>query len=132
MSNYRYLIVVFTGKDMLDSQEQDFDDFLSNGTHPMVEELLRKCDNRCVAFNNKATGEESYTQVTQLLDILDGMIRQNDNAYFSAEDFGTKTQRVRRYFASALSRQSRRFDFNLGTIPVLAKVMPNTKSQILE
>ena len=114
---------MFTGKDVLDAEKQDFGEFLRHGTHPMIEEVLAKCGNRCVAFNNKAGGEENCNQVKMLVECIDDMVARNNETFFSAENFGKASQRLRRHVVSGVSRARRRVGFNMGMVPILIKLM---------
>ncbi|XP_072044156.1 uncharacterized protein [Amphiura filiformis] len=120
---YNHLIVVFTGKDTLDNENRTFTDFLQNGIHPMVEDVLRKCSQRCVAFNNKADKEENAIQVKTLLDVIDRMVAQNGGGFYSTEKFASTVQKLRRKMASCLTAVGELFHFNLTTFYVLVGIL---------
>ena len=109
------MIVVFTGKDALDNDKRTFDNFRRNGCPRIIEDILRKCNQRCVAFNNKANAEENSVQVNNLLDIVDHMVIQNGNGFYSAEKFTSAGQTFRRQLATWKTAFLERFRFNLTT-----------------
>ena len=63
----RHGVVVFTGQDTLPGS---LSDFLSSSTPTCIQELIRKCDNRRISFNNKAPAFAKNNQRQQLLNII--------------------------------------------------------------
>ena len=120
---YRNLVVVFTGKDTLDHENRDFGEFLQTSIHPMIEDVLRKCNNHCVPFNNKADAQENSSQVKNLLDMVDEVVAQNDGSFFSAEIFNSTRQKLRRTVASSMSAFSAKFHFNLGVLYIMVALV---------
>uniref|UniRef100_A0A8W8NND5 AIG1-type G domain-containing protein n=1 Tax=Magallana gigas TaxID=29159 RepID=A0A8W8NND5_MAGGI len=48
---YRYLIIVFTGKDKLDREKLSFEHYLDT-VPERLKTIIKKCNNRCIAINN--------------------------------------------------------------------------------
>ena len=111
--------MVFTGKDTLDHENRDFIEFLRTSVHPMIEDVLRKCNNHCVPFNNEADAQENYSQVKTLLEMVDKVVAQNDGGFFSAETFTSTRQQLRRKVASSVLAISGKLHFNLGVLYIM-------------
>ncbi|OAP17898.1 hypothetical protein AXX17_AT1G34680 [Arabidopsis thaliana] len=66
-----YCIVVFTGGDELEQDNQTLDDFFSAGCPEVLTKALRLCHGRKVVFNNRTTDEEKKAeQITKLLALV--------------------------------------------------------------
>ncbi|KAJ8312318.1 hypothetical protein KUTeg_009691 [Tegillarca granosa] len=77
-----YMIVLFTGKDKLDHEAVSIDNYVK--TLPgYLKNILLKCKNRYIAFNNKISGDGANLQVRGLLDIVDHMVKQNGGSCYS-------------------------------------------------
>ncbi|XP_056655871.1 GTPase IMAP family member 7-like [Monodelphis domestica] len=76
----KYMVVLFTRKDDLEGQE--LDEFLK-GCNANLKMLLKECNGRYCAFNNKAKDDENKAQVTELLDMIEKMVQDNKEEYFS-------------------------------------------------
>lgn len=64
-----YMVVVFTGGDELEANEQSLEDYLRDSS-PVLQRLLLKCNNRKVVFDNR-TKPVKENQVTELLKQID-------------------------------------------------------------
>ncbi|CAI9115086.1 OLC1v1015920C1 [Oldenlandia corymbosa var. corymbosa] len=53
-----YTIVTFTGGDQVE-EDQTLDDYLARSCPPALQDLLEKCENRKIVFNNKAKDKET-------------------------------------------------------------------------
>ncbi|XP_043822052.1 GTPase IMAP family member 7-like isoform X4 [Dromiciops gliroides] len=76
----KHMVVLFTQKDELEDME--LDDFLKSSS-VNLKMLLKDCEGRYCAFNNKAKGSEREAQVKELLDIIEKMRQDNKGTYFS-------------------------------------------------
>ncbi|XP_065442721.1 GTPase IMAP family member 2-like isoform X2 [Chrysemys picta bellii] len=74
----RHMIVLFTRKEDLDGKT--LRDYVRNNED--LERLIQKCGNRCCAFNNKITGKEQAEQVSELIEMIQGMDRENGGRYY--------------------------------------------------
>uniref|UniRef100_A0A803T3I4 AIG1-type G domain-containing protein n=1 Tax=Anolis carolinensis TaxID=28377 RepID=A0A803T3I4_ANOCA len=78
-----YMIIVFTHKDKLEGKT--LETFLNEGDASFWEQI-GKCGGRCLAFNNKAEGQEKEGQVKELLGMIDDMLGKNRKAPHYTEE----------------------------------------------
>lgn len=50
---YRFMMIVFTGKQILDREKLSFEQYLEK-VPGKLQTIIRKCNDRCIAFNNLA------------------------------------------------------------------------------
>lgn len=81
---FRYFIVVFTKKDELDYNGQTLEQHLSTA-HNDLRLTLQRCNNRCIAFNNRATGLVRDEQVRNLLSMIDAVREENREEHYTNE-----------------------------------------------
>lgn len=91
---FRYFIVVFPKKDVLDLDGKTLEQHLSTA-HNDLRLTLQKCNNRCIAFNNRATGPERDEQVKTLLSMIDLMREENREEYYTNEMYLTAERLLR-------------------------------------
>ncbi|KAM7174594.1 GTPase IMAP family member 2-like isoform 2-T3 [Macrochelys suwanniensis] len=77
----RHMIVLFTRKEDLGSNS--LRDYVRNSDNKALKGLIQKCGNRYCAFNNRATGAEQDEQVSELIEVLQGMVQGNGGRYIS-------------------------------------------------
>ncbi|TKY49789.1 AIG1 protein [Spatholobus suberectus] len=83
-----YMIVVFTGGDELEDNEETLDDYLGHECPQPLKDILVLCGNRRVLFNNKTKDERKrFGQVQQLLNLMNIIILQNGGQPFTNELF---------------------------------------------
>ncbi|XP_067325642.1 GTPase IMAP family member 8-like [Anolis sagrei] len=80
----KYMIVLFTRKEDLDTVGGLEDDVETSG-NPTLQDLVKQCQGRCCAFNNKLTGKEGAYQATELLSLVEKMVRQNQDRPYLME-----------------------------------------------
>ncbi|XP_053116904.1 GTPase IMAP family member 7-like [Hemicordylus capensis] len=71
----KYMIILFTHKEGLDGR--GLEDYIKNSKNMPLQELVKKCRNRCCAFNNRATREERNVQAEELLSLIEEMVQRN-------------------------------------------------------
>lgn len=77
-----YMIVLFTGKDKLDLEAVSIENYVK--TLPgYLKDILLKCKNRYIAFNNRISGAAADLQVKGLLYIVERMVKQNGGSCYS-------------------------------------------------
>ncbi|XP_054582140.1 GTPase IMAP family member 4-like [Eptesicus fuscus] len=76
----RYMILLFTRKDDLDGME--FHDYLKEAPQG-IQDLMEQFKDRHCEFNNKATGAEQEAQRTQLLDLVQRVVRENQEGFYT-------------------------------------------------
>ncbi|XP_004150153.1 immune-associated nucleotide-binding protein 9 [Cucumis sativus] len=83
-----YMIVVFTGGDELEENEETLEDYLGRSCPDPLKDILALCQNRCVLFDNKTKDEgRKVGQVQQLLSLVNGIVMQNGGQPYSDELF---------------------------------------------
>ncbi|CAJ1958579.1 unnamed protein product [Sphenostylis stenocarpa] len=83
-----YMIVVFTGGDELEDNEETLDDYLGQECPQPLQDILVQCDNRKVLFDNKTKDEmKQQRQVEQLLSLVNVVISQNHGQPYTNEIF---------------------------------------------
>ncbi|XP_017334802.1 GTPase IMAP family member 8 isoform X2 [Ictalurus punctatus] len=78
----KYSIVLFTGGDKL--KDKTLEDYIRTSNHDHVNRLIRDCGGRVHLFNNI---KEDPTQVSQLIQMIEEMIKFNRDNYFTNEMF---------------------------------------------
>jgi len=82
-----YMVIIFTGGDQLDDDEQSIEGYLKDSPS-MLQDLLRQCNNRMVVFDNKTkSGTVKEEQVKQLVKQIDDIIAQNGGRPYSNDMF---------------------------------------------
>ncbi|KDO39315.1 hypothetical protein CISIN_1g0215342mg, partial [Citrus sinensis] len=83
-----YMIVVFTGGDELEDNDETLEDYLGRECPKPLKEILQLCDNRCVLFDNKTKDAAKRTeQVGKLLSLVNSVIVQNGGQPYTDEIF---------------------------------------------
>lgn len=85
-----YYIILFTRKDDLD--DRTLQAFLADGEEDLQRQIA-SCSNRCLAFNNKAKGQDSDDQVGELLEMIEAIVARNKDAPYYTEDMLEKDQK---------------------------------------
>ncbi|CAF1129825.1 unnamed protein product [Adineta ricciae] len=85
----RYCIVVFTREDQLE-EGQTLHEFIDSS--PELRRLVQDCGRRIFSINNKLNGQQLEKKISQLIDMIDAMIRSNDGKYYT----NTEYQRIER------------------------------------
>ncbi|GER38666.1 P-loop containing nucleoside triphosphatehydrolases superfamily protein [Striga asiatica] len=83
-----YMVVVFTGGDDLEENEETLNDYLGRSCPEPLKEILRMCGNRCVLFDNKTkeAGKKSK-QLKQLLSLVNSVVDKNGGKPYTDELF---------------------------------------------
>lgn len=82
----KYVVVIFTGGDELEANEQTFEDY-SRGDK-QIKKLLLNCNQRKVIFDNRAkSGTVKEKQVTELLNHIESIMLQNESRPYSNSMF---------------------------------------------
>ncbi|XP_067386068.1 GTPase IMAP family member 7-like, partial [Emydura macquarii macquarii] len=77
----KYMIFLFTRKD--DLGDRTLHDYLKELNDKDLQTLMKKCRNRCCAFNNKAKGQEQEKQISELVEMIDKMVQQNGGSHYT-------------------------------------------------
>ncbi|KAA3487057.1 protein AIG1-like [Gossypium australe] len=83
-----YMIVVFTGGDELEENEETLEDYLGRECPQPLKDILGLCGNRLVLFDNKTKDEtKRVKQVQDLLTLVNLVIEQNGGQPYTDELF---------------------------------------------
>ncbi|KAG5001094.1 hypothetical protein AAZX31_08G233500 [Glycine max] len=83
-----YMIVVFTGGDELEENDETLEDYLGRECPEPLKEILVLCENRCVLFDNKTKDEgKRFGQVQQLLSFVNMVLSRNGGRPYTDELF---------------------------------------------
>ncbi|CAI0556702.1 unnamed protein product [Linum tenue] len=84
-----YMVVVFTGGDDLEENDETLDDYLGRDCLiQLMQEIMQLCNNRVVLFDNKTKDElKRVEQVKQLMTLVDSVISQNDGKPYTDDIF---------------------------------------------
>ncbi|KAI4388838.1 hypothetical protein MLD38_001133 [Melastoma candidum] len=83
-----YMIVVFTGGDELEENDETLEDYLGRECPQPLKDILELCENRMVLFDNKTKDERKRTaQVLELLSLVNMVVTQNDGKPYTDEYF---------------------------------------------
>ncbi|GKV27141.1 hypothetical protein SLEP1_g36345 [Rubroshorea leprosula] len=79
-----YMIVVFTGGDELEENDQTLEDYLGRNCPQPLKELLTSCQNRYVLFNNRTKDEaQKAKQLQQLLSLVNIVMLKNSGCMYT-------------------------------------------------
>ncbi|XP_050213595.1 immune-associated nucleotide-binding protein 9-like [Mercurialis annua] len=85
---FDYMIVVFTGGDELEDNDETLEDYLGRECPRPLKDILTLCKNRRVLFDNKTKDESKRgVQVQQLLSLVNFVIAQNGGQPYTNELF---------------------------------------------
>ncbi|KAK7093291.1 hypothetical protein V1264_007070 [Littorina saxatilis] len=79
----KYMIVLFTGGDILKHRKESIEDVWIRNSPKTLQEVLKECSNRYIVFNNKA--RDTHAQVEQLLSMVRHMVAQNGGQAYSCQ-----------------------------------------------
>ncbi|KAJ0025058.1 hypothetical protein Pint_07355 [Pistacia integerrima] len=83
-----YMIVVFTGGDELEENEETLEEYLGRECPDPLKDILALCENRRVIFDNKTKDETKRAkQVGELLSLVNRVIAQNGGQPYTDEIF---------------------------------------------
>ncbi|MGH0156753.1 UNVERIFIED_CONTAM: hypothetical protein FKN15_032665 [Acipenser sinensis] len=86
----RYMMLLFTHSDKL--KGKTIEDYFQTGSKEL-QQLVKKCGNRYHVLNNEDRSDR--TQVTQLLDKIDNMVKGNNNSYYTSEMYQQAEAKIR-------------------------------------
>ncbi|XP_042327728.1 GTPase IMAP family member 1-like [Sceloporus undulatus] len=78
-----YMVVLFTRKE--DLAGGPLEDYIWGSDNEGLQGLIRKCGGRFLAFSNKADGMERERQVSELMEIVQGILQENQGRHYSNE-----------------------------------------------
>nr|AFK38259.1 unknown [Lotus japonicus] len=85
---YDYTVVVFTGGDELEEEDQTLEDYLGCDCPEPLKDLLSLCENRRLLFDNKTKDERKRSeQVQQLFSFVNMVLSQNGGRPYTDDLF---------------------------------------------
>ncbi|XP_027916414.1 immune-associated nucleotide-binding protein 9-like [Vigna unguiculata] len=82
-----YMILVFTGGDELEYNDETLEDYLGGCPQPL-KDILLQCDNRKVLFDNKTKDEKKQLQqVQQLMNLVNMVMSKNNGQPYTNKTF---------------------------------------------
>lgn len=79
---YKYVIVLFTRKDDLDDDNLTIDKHIESSPEKL-KNLIKRCGNRKIAFNNRLKGEQQNAQVKELLAQILENVKKNKGKHYT-------------------------------------------------
>lgn len=89
----KYMIVLFTRKEEL--EDQLLDEFIED-SDPNLKSIIKECDGRCLAINNKAEKAEREMQVQELVELVESMVQSNGGVCFSDPIYKDAEKRLKK------------------------------------
>ncbi|XP_058876373.1 uncharacterized protein LOC117432754 [Acipenser ruthenus] len=86
----RYMMLLFTHSDKL--KGKTIEDYIQTGSKEL-QQLVEKCGNRYHVLNTEDRSDR--TQVTQLLDKIDNMVKENNGSYYTSEMYQQAEAKIR-------------------------------------
>uniref|UniRef100_A0A8C1C1X3 GTPase IMAP family member 8 n=1 Tax=Cyprinus carpio carpio TaxID=630221 RepID=A0A8C1C1X3_CYPCA len=102
-NSLKYVIVLFTRGD--DLHNKAIEQYLGE-PGSALKNLIDECGNRFHVFNNKETGDR--TQVTDLLQKIDNMLKENGGSYYSCKMFREMEREIQKNILMESQRKRRR------------------------
>ncbi|XP_068648609.1 immune-associated nucleotide-binding protein 9 [Aristolochia californica] len=85
-----YMIVVFTGGDELEENDQTLTEYLEDNCPKVLKDILHQCKNRVVLFDNKTKDKAKRAeQVNELMSLVGNVVSENGGIPYSNELFST-------------------------------------------
>ncbi|KAF9609941.1 hypothetical protein IFM89_019344, partial [Coptis chinensis] len=82
------MIVIFTGGDELEDNDETLEDYLGRECPKPLQEILKSCKNHVVLFGNKARDEsKTDEQLKELLSLVNKVIAENGGKQYTDEFF---------------------------------------------
>lgn len=81
---FNFFIVLFTRKDDLDVDRKSLRDHIKT-VPENLQEFIRKCGGRAIAFNNRLMGREKDEQVKELLSMISDNVEKNNGECYKNE-----------------------------------------------
>ncbi|XP_067685191.1 GTPase IMAP family member 9-like [Haliotis asinina] len=91
----KHLVVLFTRKDDLIADRKSIEDFIHSSPGPL-RQLLSSCNNRYIAFNNRASEVEKDLEVQNFLSLVERTVRENGNTYYTNEMYEEAERAMKR------------------------------------
>ncbi|WVZ11953.1 hypothetical protein V8G54_016483 [Vigna mungo] len=122
-----YMIVVFTGGDDLEENEENLEDYLGHECPKALEEILGLCENRVVLFDNKTKDEGKRSgQVQELLSFVNMVLSRNGGRPYTDELFTELKMRAMELHKEQRKADSLKEEYSKDAISEFEKKMQQT------
>ncbi|XP_010259763.1 PREDICTED: immune-associated nucleotide-binding protein 8-like isoform X1 [Nelumbo nucifera] len=92
-----YLIIVFTGADVLEDDEATLQDYLDANCPQPLQEVLQLCKHRTALFNNKTkNAKKRASQINELIILVDKIFTENGGKPYTNELFLSLQEETKR------------------------------------
>ncbi|XP_030051612.1 GTPase IMAP family member 9 isoform X2 [Microcaecilia unicolor] len=81
----KYVIFLFSYREDFGHEEMTVEYSVKDLKDERLQELIEKCGNRYYAFHNRASKEDKEKQVSELITMIDKMVEENNDTYYSNE-----------------------------------------------
>lgn len=92
---FHYVIVVFPRKDDLDRENKTIQGYLEEA-EVNLKNLLKKCSNRYIAFNNIDKSQSGEKQVEDLLEMIEDTVSQNNGSFYTNTLYALVEKRIQK------------------------------------
>ncbi|XP_036616454.1 GTPase IMAP family member 4-like [Trichosurus vulpecula] len=104
----KFLIILFTRKE--DLGEESLGEYVRTIDDSYFKELLEKCENRCCAFNNYASGVERDAQVSELMAMIEKMVQNNGGTHYTNNTYKSVERFLQEDILARQQRNKEQFD----------------------
>lgn len=111
----KYTIVVFTKKDDLDYHKKTLKEHINNASDGM-KKIIQDCNNRCIAFNNRATGPAANEQVIELLKMISAMRSGNKEEFYTNDMYLEAEQLLKKEYKAIEEKRKRDMEMEIQKI----------------
>lgn len=92
---FQYVIVVFTRKDDLDRENKTIREYLEEA-EDTLKDLIKKCSNRYIAFNNMDGSPSGEKQVENVLEMIKDIVSQNNGNFYTNELYALAEKHIQK------------------------------------
>ncbi|XP_060065571.1 GTPase IMAP family member 7-like [Ylistrum balloti] len=107
---FNHMIVLFTRRDDLDRQNIKIQNCVQQAT-PKLKEILQKCDQRYLAFDNTQTPAMRERDAGQLIELVNDITKRNGGNSYSNEMYAEAEKQYKRRVAEIESQKNREKEF---------------------
>ncbi|KAK3105725.1 hypothetical protein FSP39_004289, partial [Pinctada imbricata] len=106
----QFLVVVFDRKDDIDKDRTTIDEYVDSlDPSSKIADIIQKSRRRYVAFDNTAVGQQNDDQVKRLFSVIENLIQQNGNTFYTNAMYEEAEMELRRQI------NEERMDFDIET-----------------
>lgn len=101
---FHYIILVFTRKDDLDFEMRTLREYLE-GAPENLKDIIQKCNNRCIAFNNRDESPTQEKQAEELIHMVNDIVRQNSGNFYTNEIYEAVEKHMKQRESKLVNRR---------------------------